>query len=126
MALADRFVAFLGRLGGFTRREAQALIRQHGGIPVEPTEARLNLVIIGADELSLSSDDLLDQALIEKATRGELEVINETQLLQRLGLVEDRPHVQQHYTPAMLAELLGVPTATIRRWHRKRLIMPSA
>jgi tetratricopeptide (TPR) repeat protein len=124
VALVDRCVAFLGRLGGFTKREAHLLVRQHGGIPVEPTDPRLNLVVIGADELSLDSDELLDQALIEKATRDNLEVINETQLLQRLGLVDDRPHVQQHYTPSMLAELLGVPTATIRRWHRQGLITP--
>ncbi len=28
------------------------------------------------------------------------------------------------YTPAMLAELLNVPVATIRRWHRRKLIVP--
>ena len=125
VALKNQFIAFLGRLGGFNRREAHALVRQHGGVPVDPTDPRLNLVVIGADELSLSSDDLLDESLIDKATLGELEVINETQLLERLGLVDERPNVQQHYTPSMLAELLGVPTATIRRWHRKGLIMPA-
>ena len=29
------------------------------------------------------------------------------------------------YTPAMLAELLRVPVATVRRWHRRGLIMPA-
>ena len=29
------------------------------------------------------------------------------------------------YTPAMLAELLHVPVATVRRWHRRGLIMPA-
>ena len=33
--------------------------------------------------------------------------------------------VQRLYTPAMLAELLGVPIAAIRRWHRAKLIVPS-
>ena len=125
--LDSRFVAFVGRLGGFNRREAQTLVRQQGGTPVDVNDPRMDLVIIGAEELSLNSDqllgELLDDALIAKASRGELDVIHETQLLQRLGLVDELPQVQ-HYTPSMLAELLGVPTATIRRWHRKGLIMP--
>jgi tetratricopeptide (TPR) repeat protein len=124
LALENCFLTFLGRLGGFTRREAQGLIRQYGGTPVEPTDSRLNLVVIGADERALNSDELLDESLLDQATLGELEVIDETQLLERLGLIDERPHVQQHYTPSMLAELLGVPTATIRRWHRQGLIMP--
>ncbi len=33
--------------------------------------------------------------------------------------------LQRLYTPAMLAELLGVPIAAIRRWHRAKLIVPS-
>ncbi len=31
---------------------------------------------------------------------------------------------QRLYTPAMLAELLDVPVAAIRRWHRRKLIVP--
>jgi tetratricopeptide (TPR) repeat protein len=32
--------------------------------------------------------------------------------------------IQRLYTPAMLAELLDVPIAVIRRWHRVKLILP--
>ncbi len=32
---------------------------------------------------------------------------------------------ERYYTPAMLAELLGVPLSLIRRWHRGRLIVPA-
>ena len=33
--------------------------------------------------------------------------------------------IQRLYTPAMLAELLHVPVAAIRRWHRCKLIVPN-
>ncbi len=33
--------------------------------------------------------------------------------------------IQRLYTPAMLAELLDVPVAVIRRWHRRKLIVPT-
>ncbi len=38
------------------------------------------------------------------------------------GSEEQQETVQRLYTPAMLAELLNVPIATIRRWHRRKLI----
>jgi len=42
-----------------------------------------------------------------------------------LGLVEARQDVHRPYTPAMLADLLKVPVAVIRRWHRRGLIAPT-
>ena len=56
---------------------------------------------------------------------GELEVVTETELWQRLGLVEGQQSVRRLYTPAMLADLLKVPVAVIRRWHRRGLIVPA-
>ena len=48
-------VTLVGKLGGVNRREAQAIIREHGGMVVPDTkdrEGRLpDLVVIGADEL---------------------------------------------------------------------------
>jgi tetratricopeptide (TPR) repeat protein len=37
---------------------------------------------------------------------------------------DDTTEVQRLYTPAMLAELLGVDVAVIRRWRRRGLIVP--
>jgi tetratricopeptide (TPR) repeat protein len=36
-----------------------------------------------------------------------------------------QPDISRLYTPAMLAELLVVPVAVIRRWHRRGLIVPA-
>ena len=51
--------------------------------------------------------------------------MSETQFWQMLGLVDEDQDACRLYTPAMLAELLKVSIATIRRWHRRGLISPS-
>lgn len=123
--LADKRVAFVGKLGGMTRREAQQFVRQHGGVCVEKPSPQTDLVVIGADEWPLPADaDLLDDSTRQAAATGQIEIITETQLWQRLGLVDGENQIRRHYTPAMLAELLHVSVATIRRWHRRGLIVP--
>jgi tetratricopeptide (TPR) repeat protein len=124
--LAGKRVAFVGRLGGVNRREAQQLVRQYGGIAVEESRGAVDLVVVGADELPLvDQDELLDDATRRAAAEGRLEIISETTLWQQLGLVETEQNVRRLYTPAMLAELLGVSVATIRRWRRRGLIVPA-
>lgn len=119
-------VAFVGKLGGVNKREAQQVVRAHGGLPVERAGADVNLIVVGADELPLAGpDELLDEETRRAAAEGRLEIISETQLWQRLGLVENQQHVRHLYTPAMLADLLGVSVSTIRLWHRRRLIVPA-
>ncbi|NLF72622.1 MAG: MerR family transcriptional regulator [Candidatus Anammoximicrobium sp.] len=124
--LKGRRVAFLGKLGGVTRREAQQLVRQQGGTPVEKPAQDADLIVIGADELPLSdAEDLLGEPIRQAAAEGRIEIIGETQLWQRLGLMESESNVRRLYTPAMLADLLQVSVATIRRWHRRGLIVPA-
>ena len=102
-------------LGGVTRREAQQLVRAHGGVPVERVTPRVDLIVIGADELPLTAqDELLDEATRAAAADGRLEIISETRLWERLGLVDNEQNVHRLYTPAMLADLLGVNVAVIR------------
>lgn len=123
-ALLQLRVAFAGKLGGMSRRAAQQLVRQHGGTPVDnPRAEDVDLLVIGADELPLSEESLLDEAIRARAGAGHLEVISETELWRRLGLL-DMESTARLYTPAMLAELLDVPLAVIRRWHRRKLIVP--
>ena len=127
LPLEGRHVWFVGRLGGMKRREAQALVRQHGGVPHDSFDLDvINLVVIGADELPLGEheDELLPEVARTAAAEGKLEIVSETVLWQQLGLVENEQHVRRLYTPAMLAQLLNVSVATIRRWHRRGLIVP--
>ena len=125
LPLAEKNVAFCGKLGGVSKREANRLVKNCGGNPVELEFDDINLVVLGADELPLTSDkDLLDDRLRSRLRSGSLEVISETQLWERLGFVEGDEDVQRLYTPAMVAELLKVPVSCIRKWHRKGLIRP--
>lgn len=123
--LDGRRVVFLGKLGGVNRRQAHQIVREHGGIPVDKVSPDADWVVLGADELPLTVEgDLIDGPTREAAAEGRLEIIHETQFWQRLGLVESQTEVQRLYTPAMLADLLGVSVAVIRRWHRRGLIVP--
>lgn len=124
LALADKRVAFLGKLGGVNRKEAFKIVRQHGGTPGDAAQSP-DLVVVGANELPLDEESgAITDELRDAAAQGKLEIINETEFWRRLGLVENEQNIHKLYTPAMLAELLKIPVATIRRWRRRGLIAP--
>ncbi|HET6882974.1 MAG TPA: MerR family transcriptional regulator [Pirellulales bacterium] len=126
--ISGRRVAFAGKLAGMNRREAQELVRQHGAMPVERLDDDPQIVVVGEAELPLG--DVADwferhERCRQAAERGDCTVITETQLWQQLGFVEGQRNVHRLYTPAMLADLLGVPVSVVRRWHRRGLIVPA-
>ncbi|HEX7379382.1 MAG TPA: tetratricopeptide repeat protein [Pirellulales bacterium] len=127
-ALAGQRVAFAGKLAGMNRREAQDLVRQHGGVPVDRVDDDPQWIVVGEAELPLG--DVAEwferhDACRRAAEEGRCRVITETQLWQQLGFVEGERNIHRLYTPAMLADLLGVPVAVVRRWHRRGLIVPA-
>ena len=117
-------IALVGRLGGMNRKEATNLVRSAGAAVVDVDHARVDWVVIGADEPPLSETVLLSQPTLAAAASGELEILHETQLWQRLGLVDVEQSIRSFHTPAMLAHLLDVPVSVIRRWQRRGLITP--
>ena len=121
-------IGFVGKLGGLNRREAQQMVSRQGGFqaPGDFLESgQVDVVIIGAEIWPpVEPSNLLGPAIQAAVGEGRVEVITETELWHRLGLVEDEQYVRRLYTPAMLAELLDVPIAVIRRWHRRKLILP--
>jgi tetratricopeptide (TPR) repeat protein len=123
--LHQRRVVFVGKLGGMTRRQAAQLVRDHGGIPVDRQQAEVDLIVIGAEQSPMTDiDQLLHEHWLSGVERGNIEMIQETELYARLGLVELEQNIRRLYTPAMLADLLHVPVRNIRRWHRLGLITP--
>jgi len=119
-------LAFVGKLASMSKREAQQRVREHGGVCVERPEAGVDWVVVGEAELPLADlTDLLGVSARQAAERGELAVLTETQLWQRLGFVEGEESIHRLYTPAMLANLAGVPIAVVRRWQRRGLIVPA-
>ncbi|MEZ6091979.1 MAG: MerR family transcriptional regulator [Pirellulaceae bacterium] len=118
-------IVFLGKLGGLSRRDAVRLIREHDAIACDSATVTVDIVVIGAEESPLSQDDLLSPEIREASAGGQVEILSETEFWQRLGLVEAEQAVKRLYTPAMLADLLGVSVRVIRRWHRRGLIVPA-
>lgn len=86
-------------------------------------------IVIGEAELPIldlsEAEEWLDAETREAADEGRIRVATETQLWQHLNLVDADHDVHRLYTPAMLADLLSVDIATIRRWHRRGLIKPA-
>ena len=125
-SLTGKRIAFTGRLAGMTRREARAMLIQRGAVPVAIGDGeQVDWLVVGEDGLPLAElEPALDDEARAAARRGELDIITETQLWQRLGLIEAEQNVHPLYTAANLAHLLGIPVATIRRWQRLGLIVP--
>jgi len=123
-SVSGRRIALVGRFGAMNRREAANVLRSYGAVIVGQQEQAIDWVVIGAEESPLVESDLLSPAVQQAAAMSTLEVIGESVLWQRLGLVEAEQSVRRYHTPAMLAHLLGVDVRVIRRWHRRGLIKP--
>ncbi len=75
-------------------------------------------LIVGADQPLLADwKQDVDSDVAQAIETGAIEVLQETELWQRLGVSESQP-IKQLYTPAMLADLLHVSVRVVRRWHR--------
>lgn len=125
-ALRGLKVGFAGRLAAMTHQSAHQLVREHGGTPVDRLDMDLDLLVVADDGLPFDwqAGEQIDERLTAAAERGELRITSETEFWRRLGLVEEQDEVRQLYTPAMLAELAGVPVGTVRRWQSRGLIVP--
>ena len=128
-SIAGQRIAFVGKLGGLTKREFQQMIRQEGGFVCGPKDletADVDLIVIGADQWPpVDPAQLLTPAVQDAVAAGRVEILTETQWWEQLGLMETDQQVRRLYTPAMLAELLDVSISIIRRWHRRGLIVPT-
>ena len=127
--LTDRVVYFVGKLGGFNRKEAKKVVKEQGGICIEQIDESVDLIVLGADELPFSNElEFLPESIRQRAGEGKVEILEESAFWQRLGLIDqsliESEEIRRLYTPAMLAEILGVSVRTIRRWHRAGLIKP--
>jgi tetratricopeptide (TPR) repeat protein len=124
-------IAIIGRLSGMSRREACDLIRQSGAVPLEQCDRMASTIVVGDETAGRGTvASAVREAAQDEATRraiqnGQIEVIGETELWRRLGLVDLVPEIQTLYTPAMMASLLEVDISAIRRWHRRGLIRPT-
>ncbi|MBN2217801.1 MAG: MerR family transcriptional regulator, partial [Pirellulales bacterium] len=126
--LRGKRVALVGRFAGMAKRELTRLLRDRGAVVSERPHPDVEWIVVGEQGLALVDEseleDGLDPQTYQRVRRGKIKLLGETELWQQLGLVEDDPRIQHLYTPAMLAELLGVSVAVVRRWRRRGLIRP--
>ena len=125
--LHGRRVALVGRLSGMPQREAKPLVERHGGRVVDSLDDGPDLVVVGEDDFLAAKPQHIERLarLAEMQSDADgVELISESDLWQRLGLIDPQSDVRGLYTPAMLADLLGVEVAVVRRWHRRGLIRP--
>lgn len=122
--LFNRRIAFVGKLGGINRREARQIVSRLGGYMMDRPDATVHWIVVGADVIPMGEPEvLLEDWVTDGVREQEIDLIDETEFWRRIGVVEQEEQ-RQLYTPAMLAGLLEVPIAAIRRWHRKGLISP--
>lgn len=121
--ISGKRVAFSGKLGGVSLTEAKRVIRNCGGHPVELDAENLDLIVLGADEVPVAQTDRWFTESIRREIRlGSIMVMTETQLWEHLGWVDPASENHRLFTPAMIADLLKIPIAEIRKWHRHGLI----
>ncbi len=128
--LQDARLLLLGKFVGMPRRETTGILREHGAVIVDKDDSEITLVVVGDDVpdwrplvLQQDSTDVDALALAEAIEAGRIELVRESELWRRLGLVEQEHDVRRLYTPAMLADLLEIPVAAVRRWHRQGVLI---
>jgi tetratricopeptide (TPR) repeat protein len=121
-------VSFTGTLASMTHQRAHELVEEHGGTAMPHVSRQMTMLVIGEEGWPLEPDGKPSQKLTHVSEwRQEgvaIRILNESEWLHLLGLDERRQEVHRLYTPAMLCQLLGVTTGTIRRWERLGLIRP--
>jgi DNA-binding transcriptional MerR regulator len=128
--LRNQRIAFVGRLGGATHKEARQLVLQGGGLPLERgVAAQADVIVLGDNDRAASvSGSVISDVLQQRIETGQAELINESTFWLRLGIDQDSDELsdqRQLFTPAMLAELLTQPVQEIRRWQRLGLLTPT-
>lgn len=121
--LAGQRVALVGKPGSSSRRQVLQLLKELGGLPVERCDAETSVIVVGADEGRDALARLINEEVQQRIETGAALLLHETELWQRLGLVEQEQDVRRLYTPALLAELVGVSVTVVRRWHRRGLLV---
>ena len=125
--LAQRRIVLIGRLAGMSPRSVRRLLAEHDATLVEPEDDSATLVVVSDEKWPRDGKPVanaLDETSRRRVKQGAAELIAESTLWERLGLVEATPDVRRLYTAAMLASLLGVPLASVRAWQRRGLLTP--
>ena len=120
--LVGQAVAITGRLASMTREEAIRHLVEGGACYAEDVDAATDLLVVGAGGAPLGADGRLTAKLRRAAEADHVEVVDEDELLARLGLTSGADRL---YTAEQLGRILGVDRAEVRRWVRAGLLAPA-
>ncbi len=126
--LAGIEIALTGPLASMDREEARRRIAAAGATLVAAPGERTGLLVVGQGGALLGDDGKLTASLRtarELRARGlAIRIVDEDELLARLGLDERRDDLRRLYTLTQLARILDVPVSRVRVWMRNELIRP--
>lgn len=114
-------VAVIGRLAAMSRQELQNQLAERGLFLISDLTDDPDWIVFGEYDLAWADDARL-APLLGKPSPPE--VISESELWRRLGLIPPRSDAGTLFTPAMIADLVKVPVREVRRWHRLGLLTP--
>lgn len=124
LPLAGKRVYLLGTLGGLTKRDSVQLLRRSGSRVVESVTSTIETIVVGNEDDGLEAFWLRAPDLKEAVANQQVHLLYETELWEFWNGQTYNSAVKQLYSPAMLADLLGIPVRLVRRWHRAGLIQP--
>ncbi|HUG20533.1 MAG TPA: tetratricopeptide repeat protein [Planctomycetaceae bacterium] len=126
--LTGERVVFTGTLASMTHHQAHDLVKQYGGVATYSISRQTTMLVLGEEGWPIDEDGLVSQKLklAEEYQAGNpaFRILHESDWLYLLGIEYNREEIRRLYTPAMLQQLLGIPTHTIRAWERAGLIRP--
>ncbi|HSG71694.1 MAG TPA: MerR family transcriptional regulator, partial [Planctomycetaceae bacterium] len=126
--LTGERVVFTGTLASMTHHQAHDLVKQYGGVATYSISRQTTMLVLGEEGWPIDEDGHVSQKLklAEEYQVGNpaFRILHESDWLYLLGIEYNREEIRRLYTPAMLQQLLGIPTHTIRAWERAGLIRP--
>lgn len=120
-------VAFTGTLASMTHRQAHELVEEYGGTATQNISKQTTMLVLGEEGWPLEEDGKISQKLElaeQLQAAGHMRILHESNWLYLMGIQYNREEIRQLYTPAMLQQILDIPTHTIRAWERAGLIRP--
>lgn len=124
--LDGKRIAFTGRLATMTRAEAEAVVREQGGVPDQNVSRHTSLLVVGQEGWPLQNDGRLTAKLVRAnrliAIGYHVGVITELEWLSILGLEDSADTVRRHFTLAQLAAVLKIPRSRLQSWIRAELV----
>lgn len=127
--LSGQRIAFAGRWATLSRPAAEALIATHGGLLTSRVTPETTLVVVGAGGWPLRKDGRVSRNLRHAELcqrKGQpVEILQEQQLLERLGMTGQASAIGRRLTAAELAKHLKLPGTKIRSWVQAGLLIPA-